>query len=217
MESRPWEKDGWFTLCDEFSEIHGVTPQQIDWWWDNMEKGYPLWHPTEHHDFKWEVPPGEIGHIGAVQIVDQGDKEGGPGVRGTWHDVSVLPFAPEYDHVLVLGGFQTDAENTDWGIHQYQATDYGTDHRWTVIMKGPKVEQIKAMRAAGKDMFSTPSWNGMTHSQAEAYFWQDFLPTLWKLWQAVKNPYINPQPNLKVKKLPNGKIAYIHDNKPPAK
>jgi hypothetical protein len=212
----PWEKEGWLTMVDEHHEIHGVTPEQIDWWWDNMEKGYPLWHPEDHHDFHWEKAPGDVGHIGAVQIADQGaDHKGGK--RATWYDPSVLPFVPEYDHVLVLGGFSTDAENTDWGIHQYEATDYGTKHRWTIILKGPQADKIRAMRASKQPLPQPPLWNGMTHFQAEAYCWEQFLPTLWKLWQVVKDPRLNPQPNLKVKKLPNGKIAYIFDNKPAVK
>jgi hypothetical protein len=217
MTSKPWEKDGWFTIADEHHELRGVTPEMIDWWWDNMEKGYPLWHPVDHHDFKWEKAPGDVGHIGAVQIADQGPKKDKPGMRGTWFDVSVLPFVPEYDHVLVLGGFQTDAENTDYGIHQYTATDYGAAHRWTIILKGPAVERLKAMRAAGKAPPQQPLWNGMTHFQAEAYCWQQFLPTLWKLWQVVQDPHVNPQPNLKVQKLPDGRVAYIHNNKPAPK
>jgi hypothetical protein len=219
--SKPWEKEGWVTMTDELHELHGVTPEQIDWWWDNMEKGYALWHPIDHHDFKWEEgkSPGEIGHLGAVQIADQTRGPGVPrtgGKTATWMDLDVLPFVPEYDHVLILGGFQTDGENTDYGIHQYEATDYGTKHRWTVILKGPRAESIKAMRESGKTPpKQAPLWNGMTHSQAEAYFWTQFLPTLWKLWQEVKDPIVNPQPNLKVQKLPNGKVAYIHPNLPP--
>ena len=47
-------------------ELHGVTPEMIDWWWDNMEKGYPLWHPEDHISFVWEVAPATVGHVGAI-------------------------------------------------------------------------------------------------------------------------------------------------------
>jgi len=221
MSNKPWEKEGWFTMADEFHEIRGVTPEMIDWWWDNMEKGYALWHPRDHHDFKWEEGkgPGDIGHLGAVQIADQSRGPGvprGKGSKATWMDPAILPYTPEFDHVLVLSGFSSDAENTDYGIHQYTATDYGSAHRWTIILKGPKAEQFRAMKAAGKERPTQPPWNGMTHYQGEAYCWEQFLPTLWKLWQVVKDPLVNPQPNLTVKKLPNGKVSYINDNKPPS-
>ena len=222
MSNKPWEKEGWVTMVDQFHELRGCTPEQLDWWWDNMEKAYPLWHPVDHHDFKWEEgkAPGEIGHLGAVQIADQSQGSGSTrtgGKKATWMDPAILPFVPELDHVLVLSGFSTDAENTDYGIHQYAATDYGSLHRWTVILKGPAAEKVRAMRAAGNPQPPAPKWHDMDHFQAEAYRWQQFLPTLWKLWQVVDDYECNPQPNLTVKKLPNGKVGYIHDNLPPHK
>ena len=216
MADRPWEKDGWVTMADEHHEIRGVTPEMLDWWWDNMEKGYPLWHPVDHHDFVWEQgkSPGEIGHIGAVQIADQGVQRTG-GARATWLNVDVVPFTPEYDHVLVLEGFSADEENMDIDVHQYEARDYGSAHRWTILLKGPKAEELRKRREAGNAPPRPKTWNNMTHFEAEAYCWQKFLPDLYRLWSVVEDPLVNPHCNLKVKKMPNGKIAYIYENKPP--
>ena len=213
MADRPWEKEGWVTMSDEEHEIRGVTPEMIDWWWDNMEKGYPLWHPVDHHDFKWAEgkSPGEIGHIGAVQIADQSRGAGAPrtgGKVGTWLDVSSFPFPIDYDHCLVLEGFSQDKENQDFCVHMYSATDYGTKHRFIVIMHRPRANKMKEARESGK-LPPQPTWNGMGHFTAEAYCWEQFLPTLWKLWQVVKDPECNPQCDLRIKKMPGGRYAYV--------
>ncbi len=52
-----------------YHEIPGVTPEMIDWFWDNMEKAYYLWAPDEHVSFVWEIPPTQNGHVGAIHIV----------------------------------------------------------------------------------------------------------------------------------------------------
>jgi hypothetical protein len=33
----------------------GVTPEMIDWWWDNIDttERYKLWHPKDHQSFEW--------------------------------------------------------------------------------------------------------------------------------------------------------------------
>jgi len=54
-------------------ELHGVTPEMIDWWWthiDNSER-YKLWHPEDHISFEWEVPLGENGLIGAIHTGEE--------------------------------------------------------------------------------------------------------------------------------------------------
>ena len=52
-------------------EIHGVTPEMIDWWWDHIDttERYKLWHPTDHVSFVWLVSPATNGHVGAVQRI----------------------------------------------------------------------------------------------------------------------------------------------------
>ena len=41
-----------------YHEIPGVTPEMIDWFWDNMEKAYYLWAPDEHVSFVWHSTRG---------------------------------------------------------------------------------------------------------------------------------------------------------------
>jgi hypothetical protein len=48
-----------------------LPPEMIDWWFDNMEKGFALWHPSDHKGFEWEISPAKVGHVGAVQLTTQ--------------------------------------------------------------------------------------------------------------------------------------------------
>ncbi len=49
--------------------LRGVTPEMIDWWWDNIDNdSYRLWHPRDHIAFEWQVPPTETGHVGAIHM-----------------------------------------------------------------------------------------------------------------------------------------------------
>ena len=52
-------------------EHDGITPRMIDWFWSNMEKGFLLWHPSEHEPLSWAVPvaPGNL--VGAVHLAPQ--------------------------------------------------------------------------------------------------------------------------------------------------
>ena len=42
-------------------ELEGVTPEMIDWWWDNIDttERYAMWHPGSHLSFEWEAVEGE--------------------------------------------------------------------------------------------------------------------------------------------------------------
>jgi len=165
-------------------EIHNVTPNMIDWWWVNMEKGYMLWSP-DHKKFEWEVPPTDT-PVGAIQLHEQG-----PGpirkMRTRYEDPNSLP--PEikewiiYEHVLVLGGFGPDGKLNFYGIHQYEATSYGTRIRSTghpqVNMPPQKIDVKK-------------------HMDGEMESWTRFLPDLYKMWQVIKDPTINRQCSCKI-------------------
>jgi hypothetical protein len=193
---------GWIIGIDEEQEIHSVTPEMIDWWWDNMEKGYPLWHPSDHKSFEWEVHPGKVGHVGAIQI-NQQRRTGGtfPKNRTRWEDVSACPVPILYEHVLV-GGSRLGPDNKPEGyiVHQYEAASYGTHHRFTTLSREPRPREESGTQS--------------THSQFEAAQWSQFLPELYKMWQTVSGPEVNVPCCLKVRKLPNGKWAYVVENKP---
>jgi len=86
----------------EHDELVGVTPEMIDWWWVNMEKGYPLWEPNDHKSFVWEVPPPVGGYLGAIQIAEE---KMGPmppmKIRIRWDDrPAVHPRI--YEHAIVI-------------------------------------------------------------------------------------------------------------------
>ena len=56
-------------------ELDGVTARMIDWFWSNMEKGFLLWHPSQHEPLQWAVPVKPGNPIGSVHIAPQ-----------TWND-----------------------------------------------------------------------------------------------------------------------------------
>jgi hypothetical protein len=193
---------GWNIIDDEEHEIHGVTPDMIDWWWDNMEKGFVLWHPTDHKAFEWEIPPGKVGHVGAIQIAwhkvgDEPLQE----IHIHWEDVSLCPISITHEHVLVAcGQYDTGGKPLHMVIHQYGAASFGTRHRITVVSREPAPVEATKSRSS--------------HTQVEAARWSEFLPELFKMWQAVTDPKINVPCCLKVKKQQNGTWAYIVENKP---
>jgi hypothetical protein len=196
------KQEGWNIFRDEEHNIHNVTPDMIDWWFDNMEKGYALWHPSDHKGFEWEISPAKVGHVGAVQLATQRQSnEPLMKVRIQWDDVSLSPIPLSYEHVLI-GSRDRDADGNpvDMVIHQYEAASYGTHHRHTVVTRGP-IPMVQTQ--------SKPS-----HSDLEAARWSEFLPELYKMWQTVTDPEINVPCCLKVKKMSNGKWAYVAKNKP---
>ena len=168
-------------------EIHGVTPEMIDWWWVNMEKGYHLWCPEEHKSLEWEVPPKPGDHVGAIQI-DEQSMGGGPAmkVRLRFEDPAECPVPVNYDHLMVAAGIGPDNKPIGYVIHQYKATEYGTLIRSTFHSAMPLPEDFG-------ERF-------LKHNKEENANFPKFLPQLYQMWQAVKDPEINRQCNLKVKK-----------------
>ena len=112
--------------------LPGVTPEMIDWWWDNMENTevYKLWHPKAHISFKWEIPPGAHGHVGAIQITEE---KIGPGpsskLRIRWEDPSTVPIHTTYSHVCAGGTLDKDNNIVSLGVHEYEAEPGGTKLR----------------------------------------------------------------------------------------
>jgi len=112
-------------------ELLGVTPEMIDWWWDNIEstKRYKLWHPEDHKSFEWEVSPKE-GHIGAIQHVVE--NVGIPTtLRIRWEDPDQSPIPIEYSHALVGSTLDHDDKPMSWLLHEYEKIENGTKLRTT--------------------------------------------------------------------------------------
>lgn len=170
-------------------EIHGVTPDMIDWWWVNMEKGYPLWEPNEHKSFVWEVPPGIGSYVGAVQTVEE-SVGGGPlrKIRIRWDDARTSPIPVLYEHAILCTGLGPKDEILGRLLHQYEATSYGTRMRST--MRFLRLVPPEAGEAWAR------------HNQAEVSNLPGFLPQLYRMWQVIKDPAINRRCSLKVKRNP---------------
>ena len=47
--------------CQHF--LPGVSPEMLDWFWANMEKGYYLWAPGSHKRFNWVKTPWQYGFL----------------------------------------------------------------------------------------------------------------------------------------------------------
>lgn len=172
------------TIVDH--EIHGVTPEMIDWWWANMEKGYPLWCPEEHKSFVWEVPPTKDMFIGAIQIAEESIS--GPPVRKLrirWEDPKTSPIPIIYEHALLCAGIGPDDKPVAYLLHQYETTPYGTRMRSTFhpVTLRPQV--------------ANDAW--AKHNKDEMSHFPEFLPQLFKMWQNVKDPKFNVPCNLKFK------------------
>jgi hypothetical protein len=175
-------------------EIPYVTPNMIDWWWVNMEKGYMLWSP-DHKKFEWEVPPTDT-PVGAIQLHEQG-----PGplrkMRTRYEDPNSLPKEIKdwiiYEHVLVLGGLNPEGKLHFYGIHQYEAASYGT--------------RLRSTGHPQENMPPNPK-NVNKHVDGEMASWPLFLPELYKMWQVITDPAINRQCCCKVIKE-GSSIRYI--------
>jgi succinate dehydrogenase/fumarate reductase flavoprotein subunit len=164
----------------DHDELIGVTPEMIDWWWVNMEKGYPLWEPTDHKSFVWEVPPPVNGYLGAIQIAEE---KMGPTppmkIRIRWDDPKDCPIPQVYDHAIVAAGVTPEGEVRAMILHQWEATPRGTKMRSTMRYNGPVPPRMPQIWAK--------------HDRAEVSTFPTFLPDLYRLWQVVKDPTINRQ------------------------
>jgi len=147
-------------------ELPGVTPEMIDWWWDNIDttERYKLWHPKDHHAFEWEKSP-KNGHIGAIHRVVE-DIGISTTLRIRWEDPSTSPIPVEYDHALVGSILDKDDNPTSWVLHEYQSIENGTKLRTTFQLPAKIPKQfIEALR---------------THNQEEMGEFVNFLPNLFK-------------------------------------
>lgn len=70
------EKNGfWLKNVIVDQEIKGLTPDMMNWWWDNINTTarYKQWHPTAHTSFEWLEEPSDPNSTtyseGAVQRV----------------------------------------------------------------------------------------------------------------------------------------------------
>jgi hypothetical protein len=168
----------------------GATPEMIDWWWVNMEKGYPLWEPNDHKSFIWEVPPPVGGYLGAIQIAEE---KMGPmppmKIRIRWDDPDSCPIPRIYEHAIVASGVNPEGKVGAMILHEWEKSPRGTRMRSTMRFPGPVPPGFAEI------------WKA--HDRAEVSTFPNFLPDLYRLWQSVKDPAINRQCSLKVKQNPS--------------
>lgn len=167
----------------DHDELVGVTPEMIDWWWVNMEKGYPLWEPNDHKSFVWEVPPPVGGYLGAIQIAEE---KMGPmppmKIRIRWDDPDKCPIPRTYEHAIVASGIDPEGNVRAMILHEWEKSPRGTRMRSTMRFFGPVPPAMPEI------------WKA--HDRAEVSRFPEFLPDLYRLWQAVKDPAINRQCSL---------------------
>ncbi len=133
--------------------LHGVTPEMIEWWWDNIDttKRYKLWHPKDHQSFQWEVSP-KKGHIGAIHRVDENIGGLPTTLRIRWEDPSTSPIPIEYDHALVGSILDHNNNPTSWALHEYESIENGTKLRTTFRLPARVPKQfIEALRKHNKE------------------------------------------------------------------
>ncbi len=116
-------------------ELEGVTPEMIDWWWDNIDttERYGLWHPGSHRSFEWEATEGS-GHIGKTHRVIEtiGDFE--ITLRIRWVDPDSIPVERIYSHANAGCVLDDDDNPISWMLHEYEETVRGVKMRSTFIL-----------------------------------------------------------------------------------
>lgn len=128
------EKNGfWLRTVIVDQEIKGLTPDMMNWWWDNIDTTarYKQWHPTAHLSFEWleapESPNNTTYSVGAVQRVVE--------YLGPYKNALLITWLPkedaldrvEYAHWLYA---KTDLDGLSGimpqdMIHEYQMNDTG--------------------------------------------------------------------------------------------
>jgi hypothetical protein len=191
-----WEKEQYeigrqFVVVDH--KLHDVTPEMIDWWWPNMDKGYILWEPNDHKAFHWIVPPRKDSPIGSIHYVEEilDGKIIKGRLRRESSELSPIPII--YEHANLAAVLGPDDKIVTYVLHQYEATSYGT-----------------RMRSTFYSVDSAATWSReaiIKHNKSEMGRFSDFLPQLYKLWRVVKDPSINRKFSFKVKRR-NFKSVY---------
>ena len=186
-------------------ELSGVTPEQIDWFWSNLEKGFLLWHPQEHQPLSWAVPVTPGNPVGAVHVAPQTWSD------GTFRNLYIrfedpAALAPEiqerivYAHCVVAAGLGFGPESLEvevpmgYRVHQWQTSNGGVVGRSSAIGRA-KAEAPEEGLVWAK------------HCAEEIGNWAVFLPQLHALYRVVENPLYNPYADLTVSR-DGERVAY---------
>lgn len=120
-------------------ELKGVKPEMIDWWWDNMDNDtYRLWYPGEHLALEWQIPPGKVGHVGAIHMACEKIGADGPAhiLRIRWEAPESAPIPISYSHVNVGSTLGPGPEDIPLAclVREYEETPFGTRMRSTFTL-----------------------------------------------------------------------------------
>ena len=151
-------------------ELRGVTPEMLDWWWDNMDNNtYKLWNPQDHIALEWQIPPSQVGHVGAIHMACEHITDIPASIlRIRWEERSSAPIATIYSHVNVGSALSPGAGDIPTGsaVHEYEETSYGTRMRSTFLL--PEYAPQQFLDSLRK------------HNIAEIGQFPEFLPKLYK-------------------------------------
>lgn len=187
--------------------LDGVTAEQIDWFWSNMEKGFVLWHPEQHEPMSWPVPPAHGNPLGAIhnapQTWDDGRRQNLYIRFERFEDVpDALRDCIRYRHVIVVAGLGFDEASLTaevplgYRLHQWQDREGG------VVGSSTAVGLAKPESHADGRVWAT-------HAATEIGNWAEFLPDIHRLYRVVTDPRRNPFADLSV--AGTGREArYIH-------
>jgi hypothetical protein len=124
-------------------ELRGVTPEMIDWWWDNIDttERYRMWHPESHLTFEWE---GEKGgeHVGMVHRVTETVGGNTIELRIRWEEPDEIPIERTYSHANAASILNDKDEPISFALHEYEETDWGTKMRSTFRLPAGMSEEF---------------------------------------------------------------------------
>ncbi len=213
---------GWVlqSQCQHF--LPGVSPEMLDWFWANMEKGYYLWAPGSHKRFNWVREPWKYGFVHSAHMISEAVGQGMPVFGGSGVEIRRLPltyfpFTTHLEHVICEGVFNGKEEFVDSTVHMWQGVPGGSVHITASVasttVTAPPDFVLEMLR---ENPDAQPVAPGSTdHAEYEAAMWPRFLPTLYGLWRDHPDPSQNVRCDLTVREVPGG-LAYVHENGPVA-
>ena len=173
-----------------------VTAKMIDWFWSNMEKGFLLWHPSQHEPLQWAVAPKTGNPIGSIHIAPQTWADGTrQNLYIRMENLREVPAEVKkyivYEHCVVVAGLgvgEACLENPEpmgYRIHQWEKTDAGVKGKSSAI--GMRIKETKEEGLV---------W--AKHCSEEIGNWGVFLPQLYHLFRVVENKNYNLYADLSV-------------------
>lgn len=177
--------------------LPGVTAQQIDWFWSNMEKGFVLWHPEQHEPLTWAVPPRHGDPLGAVhnapQTWDDGRRQNLFIRFERLEDVPVaLRDEIRLSHAIVVAGLGFDEAS----LTTHEPLGYRL-HQWQDAPEGGVIGSSTAIGLAKPETHADGAvW--AAHAATEIGNWAVFLPDIFRLYRVVTDVRRNPFADLSV-------------------